>query len=101
MRFTMRKFLLCVFLAGGIMATGPVIAEDAVSKASAAVSGILFDYDGDEFASYAIRDSGFVDITFARNTPDALYGEILGKLKSHPDINGVLAGKGGPTCSKF
>lgn len=101
MQFTMRTFLLLAFLAGGVIATGPVVAEDAVSKASAAVSGVLFDYDGDEFASYAIRDSGFVDITFASNTPDALYGEILNKLQKHPDIKGVLSGKGGPVCSRF
>lgn len=85
----------------GIAGTGPVLAEDALSKTSAAVTNILFDHDADEFASYDIRDSGFLDITFARNTPDALYSEILNKLQKHPDIKGVLAGKGGPTCSRF
>jgi len=97
----MRRAVLLLALLGGLMGGGPAVAEDAVSKASAAVSGVLFDYDGDEFASYAIRDSGFVDITFASNTPDALYGEILNKLQMHPDIKGVLSGKGGPVCSRF
>jgi hypothetical protein len=81
--------------------TSPVLAEDAPSKTSAAVTNILFEYDADEFASYSIRDSGFLDITFARNTPDALYSEMLNKLQKHPDIKGVLAGRGGPTCSRF
>jgi len=35
---------------------------------------------------------------FARNIPDALYREILTKLQNHPDVDGVLSGKGGPPC---
>lgn len=83
--------------------TGPwtAQADDAVSKTSTAATGILFDYDASDFASYRIRDDGHLEITFARNTPDALYGEILGKLQNHPDIKGVLAGKDGPNCSRF
>jgi len=55
--------------------------------------------DADEFSSYSIEDDGFLDITFARNTPDVLYSEILNKLQKHPDIKGVLAGKSGTSCS--
>jgi hypothetical protein len=95
------RYILVLLLATGSVSVGPVFAENSSSKASAAVSGILFDYDGDEFASYVVRDDGFVDITFARNMPDSLYSEILNKLKQHPDIKGVLAGKGGPVCVRF
>ena len=101
MRFKFVSHLLAVLITCGIAATGPVLAEDALTKTSSAVASILFEYDADEFASYGIRNDGFLDITFARNTPDDLYSEILNKLQKHPDIKGVLAGKGGPSCSRF
>lgn len=94
------SYLLVVLTMWG-MAAKPVMAEDAASKTSAAVTSILFEYNADEFASYNIRDNGFLDVTFARNTPDPLYSEILDKLQKHPDIKGVLAGKDGPSCSRF
>lgn len=94
-------YLLAVFMACGIAVAGPVLAEDAESRTSTAVTGILFEYDADEFASYRISDNGYLDITFASNTPDALYSEILNKLQGHPDIKGVLSGKDGPSCSRF
>ena len=101
MRPKFSPYLLAVLMAYGVAGTKPVMAQDATSKTSTAVSGILFEYDADEFASYSIRDNGFLDVTFARNTPDALYSEILDKLQKHPDIKGVLAGKGGPVCPRF
>ena len=53
-------------------------------------------YEGaGEFASYLIRLDGLADISFANNMPDALYSELLAKLQKHPDINGLIAGKGG------
>lgn len=95
------SYLFAALVTCGIAGAGPVFAEDASPKTSAAVTNILFEYDADEFVSYGIRDDGFLDITFARNTPDALYSEILNKLQKHPDIKGVLAGKGGPSCPRF
>ncbi|MFO7602350.1 MAG: hypothetical protein R6X06_00880 [Gammaproteobacteria bacterium] len=101
----MRKKVLSVFLlltlVLGFGGTGPVLAEDALAKASSAVSNIMFDYEADEFASFSVQESGFVEITFAKNTPDALYSEMLNKLQNHPDIKGVLAGKTGPVCPLF
>jgi len=82
--------------------TSPVAANDAQYKADSAVADILFEYDGaDEFASYSVRESGFVDITFASNIPDELYSEILNRLRNHGDIDGVLAGTSGPACRLF
>ena len=76
--------------------------EDAQSKADRAVANLLFEYDGaEEFASYLIRSDGLADISFASNMPDALYSELLAKLQKHPDINGVIAGKGGRACRRF
>lgn len=72
---------------------------DALTRVDAAVANILFDFDGaDEFASYRVNEDGFVDIVFARNMPDKVYSELLTRLQNHPDISGVLAGKGGPAC---
>ena len=101
MRLKITPYLFSVLMAFGLAGTGSAHAEDALSKTSSAVANILFEYDADEFASYSIQDDGFLDITFARNTPDALYSEILNKLQKHPDIKGVLAGKGGPSCPRF
>jgi len=92
-------FALMMFC--GVAGTEPVLAEDAQSKTSTAVANILFKYDADEFTSYVIGEDGYLDVLFARNTPDALYSKILGELKNHPDIKGVLAGKDGPACSSF
>jgi hypothetical protein len=94
-------YLLIASLILAGFAQTPARADDPASSASAAVSGILFEYDADEFASYVIKDSGHVEITFARNTPDAVYSEILNKLQTHAGIKSVLAGRGGPACSRF
>lgn len=76
--------------------------EDVQSKADRAVANLLFEYEGaEEFASYLIRPDGLADISFASNMPDALYSELLAKLQKHPDINGVIAGKGGRACRRF
>ena len=101
MSFMLRKIALLILIAGFLIAHASR-AEDALGKADTGVANILFDYDGaSEFATYRIKEDGFVDIVFARNTPDKLYSDILNKLQHHPDINGVLAGRGGPVCSLF
>ena len=86
-----------------VLSASPAWAEDdAQSKADRAVANLLFEYEGaEEFASYLIRPDGLADISFASNMPDALYSELLGKLQKHPDINGVIAGKGGRACRRF
>jgi hypothetical protein len=78
------------------------VMADALGKADAAVSDILFGFDGsEEYATYRANDDGSVDLVFARNTPDELYDKILTELQSHPDIRSVLASKGGPACKLF
>lgn len=98
-RFQHFTSIILIFLA--LSAPTSPLAESELDKASVAVTGILFEHGADEFTTYIIKEDGSVDITFARNTPDAVYGEILNKLQSHPDIKGVLAGKGGPSCALF
>lgn len=88
-----------LFLAVCVALFTPFVTANSLDKADAAVADILFDYDGSsEFASYAIDESGNVDMTLASDIPDELYIELLDRLKSHPDINGVLAGKTGAAC---
>lgn len=93
----------CMALAACMMlASLPAQAADAEAKASEAVVNVLFDFDGsNEFVSYVVRPDGFVDAVFARNTPEPLYNAVVEKLRANPAIKGVLAGRGGPTCSRF
>lgn len=84
----MKKLLLGVSLAC-VAATawaGQAESEDAVTN-------ILFEEDMQN-ASYSLRSNGYVDILFGPSVSDADYSRILNKLRSHPDIPGVLAGKG-------
>lgn len=94
---------ISLFLTLALVLTGtPALADSAESKASEAVANVLFDFDGSsEYVSYVVRPDGYVDAVFANNTPDALYNEVVEKLRANKDIQGVLAGRGGPTCSRF
>lgn len=95
----MKKVITAICLGFALYASC-MFAGDVQYQSDAAVSDILFNYDGsEEYASYAIREDGFVDITFARNIPAELYGEILNQLRSDPRIPGVLAGTTGPVCA--
>ena len=79
-----------------------VFANESEAKAGEAVANVLFDFDGsNEFVSYVVRPDDFVDAVFARNTPEPLYTEVVAKLRANPAIKGVLAGRGGPVCSRF
>lgn len=96
------RFITALALLSALSAVPAWAGEDAQSKADRAVANLLFEYDGaEEFASYLIRPDGLADISFASNMPDALYSELLAKLQKHPDINGVIAGKGGRACRRF
>lgn len=77
------------------------VASEQANASEDALAHILFDYDADEFTAYQIRRNGFVEIIFARDTPDDLYGEMVDKLRGHPDIPGVSAARTGPACGLF
>lgn len=97
----LNKVLAILWITVPMLILTPVLAGDKLSIANAAVANILFEYDGDEFVTYTVADNGFVEMSFASNTPETLYSEIIGKLKANPDIKGVLAGKTGPGCKRF
>ena len=91
-------FYLCLLFTG-FVANVNSAEQDPQEIADSAVANILFEYDGSsEFASYRVNESGFVDITFARDMPDKLYGELLTKLQNSKEITGVLSSKSGPIC---
>ena len=58
-----------------------------------ALTNILFDEDM-ENVSFSLRGNGFVDILFGIAVPENDYVRIVGRLRNHPDIPGVLAGRG-------
>ena len=96
------KFVSLFLTLALLIGSAPVFANESEAKASEAVANVLFDFDGsNEFVSYIVRPDGFVDAVFARNTPEPLYTDVVAKLRAHPDIKGVLAGRGGPVCSRF
>jgi hypothetical protein len=98
LNFRLSIFFLIIFT--GI--TSIANADDVRQKSELATAEILFDYDNSfEYTSFKVDHRGWVDILFAQNIPDDLYEEILDRLLNHPDIPGVLAGKGGPMCSIF
>ena len=98
----MKSVNIIFFIALTLFGSTLVFAEeDAESKASRAVTDIIFDNVAEEYISYRISSKGEVDLIFAGNTPDATYSLILNKMKQHPGIKSVLAGKGGPSCSLF
>ncbi len=94
-------YLLILFLTFIIGDIKPALAENFESKATNAVTTIILDYEAAASVSYRVNADGFVNIVFARNTPDWTYSIILNKLLHHPDIKGVLASKSdpNPSCS--
>jgi hypothetical protein len=63
------------------------------SESEDAVTSILFD-ENMENVYYSFRSDGFVDIWFGPAVPDKDYSRILERLRKHPEIPGVLAGRG-------
>lgn len=101
MKSRLVTFFYAMFIIVTLTSTRLVLAEDLESKATDAVTAILFEHQAEEFASYRINAKGNVDIVFARNTPDLIYSVILNKLQHHPNIPVVLAGRGGLVCNLF
>lgn len=72
----------------------PVISVHAgQTEADAAVASVMFD-QGMENVSYSVRRDGFVDILVGPAVSESEYIRLVELLKRHPDIKGVLAGKG-------
>lgn len=62
-------------------------------EAEDAVTNILFD-EKMENVTYSFRSDGFVDILFGTAVPEAEYIRIVELIRKHPDVPGVLSGRG-------
>jgi len=78
--------------------TDSVLTQEEVenqNKASEVVSGVLFEKDLDDSASYNIRKSGYVVILFDESVSSKRYTEVVHLLRSSPNIKGVRAEQNG------
>ena len=82
-----RVFLFSLFLSLSHLAFA------GQDEATAALTEILFDSDMENI-SYAVSNSGDIDIVFGAAVSDDQYISILRKIQSHPQINSVLASRG-------
>lgn len=82
---------LLINAAASLLIALPALAGQPESEN--AVTNILFD-ENMENVYYSFRGDGFVDIWFGPAVPDKDYSRILERLRKHPDIPGVLAGRG-------
>ncbi len=65
------------------------------NKSSEIVTGILFDNDLDESASYNIRKDGYVVIQFDSSVSENKYTNVVNQLRSNHLITGVWAEQSG------
>lgn len=94
--------LICRILLFGLLlsgcTSGNVVTKEEINrqnKADAVVSGILFDKDLDNSASYNIRRNGLVVIKFDDSVSSQTYTEVVDLLRSSAEIHGVRAEQGG------
>ena len=94
-------FALIYTLSG--CATDNVISQEEIEvqdRADNVVSGVLFEYELDSYASYNIRKNGFVVISFDESVPPGKYTEVVHLLRSSSNIKGVRAEvSGAEVCS--
>lgn len=65
--------------------------KEVQSRADIAVSGILFDAQLDDTASYNVRKDGHVEIEFAKSVSLIDYTLVVEKLRANRDIKHVSA----------
>lgn len=68
-------------------------AQAGQAESESALTNILFDENMENFF-YTLRDDGFVEILFGPDVPEKDYIRIVERLRKHPEIPGVLAGRG-------
>lgn len=81
-----RLFAVVVLLCAQSSFAGQAESENALTN-------LLFD-ENMENVSYSFRGDGFVDILFGEAVPEKDYARIVELIRKHPDIPGVLAGRG-------
>lgn len=83
-------------------ATPWVLAQDQSTQAEKALTELLFSEEADDFTAYRfINSRGYVEITFASNTPRDVAKRLMDKVKSLPNVNGARENFGGSACKRF
>ena len=84
-------------IAGGCVDQQSLTQEELENqnRVDAIVSGVLFENELDEAASYNIHKDGFVVIKFGESVPFDKYNHVVGLLRSNKEINGLRAEQGG------
>lgn len=78
------------------------LAQDRSTQAEKALTVLLFNEEADEFTAYRfINPRGYVEITFASNTPRDLAKALMEKIKALPDVAGARESFGGSPCKRF
>ena len=89
---TISTSILLLILVGCV--SDKVLTQDEIekqNKAAEVVSGVLFDNDLSDSASYNIRKDGHVVIIFDDSVSDKKYTKVVQLLRSNADIKGVRA----------
>ena len=96
---TISKFtvLLFLFLLAGCVDQQALTQKEieTQNRVDAIVSGLLFENELDEQASYNVRKDGFLVVKFSDSVTSDKYTEIVDTLRSNPEINGVRAEQSG------
>jgi hypothetical protein len=98
----MYKSIIVPALFAGLILSGCVdqnsLTQDQIAKqnrADALVSGVLFEHELDETASYNVHKDGFLVVKFDQSVPAQKYTEVVDIFRSSPEIKGVRAEQGG------
>ena len=95
--------LIVLLIVSGCMSQSVLTKEEIETQnwADAAVSGVLFEYELDDEASYNVHKDGFLVIKFADSVPSSQYTQVVEILRSNPQIRGVRAEQGGKEVCKL
>lgn len=88
-RLIISPLLFSTFLT---FASSTVMADEQ-DRAEQALADLLFDMDM-ENVTYSVRGDGFVDILFGPSVSKEDYWATVQAIKKHPEIDGVLPGRG-------
>lgn len=84
---------LCTVITGGCVDQQSLTQEERAieDRVDAVVSGVLFENELDEAASYNVHKDGFVVINFGKSVPFDKYSHVVDILRSNKAINGLRA----------
>jgi hypothetical protein len=83
-----------VLVMGAIACFLPPAVWAGKAESEAAMADILFEFDElrHEQVAYRVRRSGWVDATLDDDVPTRLQGELIDRVRDHPEIPGITAG---------